>query len=110
MPMMEPEVLYEQPMPAEMETVETQAVVETPEKTIEEQITDLKEIIDFLETLWLTDEQVQQEIQPADWQVYRRAGYGKGKSNGTMEHIETAMPERFAKVTVFPKTGISIMP
>ena len=90
MPMAEPdlfaeaETLYEQPMQTETETLseqstQTETVIPAEagiqEKSIEEQIIDLKDAIGFLEALWLEDEQIQKEIQVDDWQEFMNAVY-----------------------------------
>lgn len=54
------------------------AVEETPvieEKSIEEQILDLEDTIDFLEQIWLDEPDLQQEISSEDWQEFMDSVY-----------------------------------
>lgn len=46
-----------------------------PEITIQEQIIDLKDTIQFLERLWLDDPSIQQDIDPDEWQQFMQKVY-----------------------------------
>jgi len=59
-----------QPLP-----VETEAVVELPAKSIAEQIADLQDAIQFLETIWDENPDIRQEIQVDDWQEFMDTVY-----------------------------------
>jgi uncharacterized repeat protein (TIGR01451 family) len=54
----------------ELQSLITLPVPEDTEPSIEQQIADLQDSITFLENLWQTDEQIQQEITVADWQAF----------------------------------------
>jgi hypothetical protein len=45
------------------------------EKSIAEQLLTLKECVEFLEKIWLEDEQIQQEIDPDDWERFMDSVY-----------------------------------
>jgi hypothetical protein len=40
------------------------------EKSVAEKLLNLKECVEFLEEIWLEDDQIQQEIDPDDWQKF----------------------------------------
>ncbi len=60
------------PLAAILAAYEPQPV---PEKPIDEQILDLKEIIEFLEKICLEDPYIQKEIDPDDWKKFMDAVY-----------------------------------
>jgi uncharacterized protein YlaN (UPF0358 family) len=45
------------------------------EPSLDRQMIDLQDSIEFLENLWLTDPQIQQEIDDQDWQNFMDAVY-----------------------------------
>jgi uncharacterized repeat protein (TIGR01451 family) len=49
--------------------------VSVEEKTIEQQILDLEEIIEFLEKIWLEESDIQEAIDPEDWKDFMDAVY-----------------------------------
>ena len=53
-------------------TLEPETVTE---KSIAEQLLTLKECAEFLEKIWLEDEQIQQEIDPDDWKRFMDSVY-----------------------------------
>jgi hypothetical protein len=52
-----------------VETIQQEVESVEPEISIEQQIADLQEAIQFFETLW-DDPQFQQEMQASDWQAF----------------------------------------
>jgi hypothetical protein len=48
---------------------------EPEEKTVDQQILDLKEMIQFLEEIWLEEPDIQQVIAPDDWKDFMNAVY-----------------------------------
>ncbi len=63
----------------QMESLSTLSVEKTtailPEKSVKEQIFELKDTIVFLEKLWLEDPSIQQEIDPVKWQQFMSEVY-----------------------------------
>lgn len=55
--------------------IPAQAEIQTPQISVEAQILELKDSINFLEKLWLEDPAIQQEIDPEGWQEFMNALY-----------------------------------
>ncbi|HPP55749.1 MAG TPA: hypothetical protein PK054_04120, partial [Anaerohalosphaeraceae bacterium] len=54
---------------------ENLSATEQTKKSIEQQILKMEEAIDFLEKIWLGEPNIQEEINPEDWQEFMKAVY-----------------------------------
>jgi hypothetical protein len=55
-----------------------------PEKSIQEQIIDLKDTVQFLERIWLNDPSIRQEIDADEWEQFMRKVYDSFNEMKTM--------------------------
>jgi hypothetical protein len=62
----------------------------TAEKPIREQIIELKDTVQFLERLWLTDDSIQQEIDTGEWREFMEKVY---QSMGDLQMSESETSE-----------------
>lgn len=81
-----------EPSEVDGQTVVQESLV-VEEKSIQEQILDLQDSIEFLEKLWQEESDIQQEINTEDWKKFMDAVYQSLKELETLQDGDTEIEE-----------------